>query len=223
MLTEMLKNLVLEETISQWDKIKFVEAAPAITLVNAQILFLHLKNGEQITKVARVDQRLVEDVQHLKTTLKARDDERKRDVETLKKIRSSESKLIKERDQLNHINTMDQKKDEATSDHARRGHELELKILANSAKDFMKSTMDVLSDLDWSKLGEDSANDAKIIRKEEAEEAKKMNPTILVAAMMEDVAPIVVDQVKARTDEPPTDEPTINVITEMITNAATTP
>ncbi|KAL8135106.1 hypothetical protein AgCh_009942 [Apium graveolens] len=133
-----------------------------------------LKDGES-TKAAHVDQKLEEEVQQLKNTLNAQDDEKKRAGETLKKITSSKSKLIKGRDQLNlTINAMYQENEKATADHARK----------------------------WTKLGKDADNDAEKIRKKKVEEALKANPTIPDAPLMEDKAPSLATEVEERSDDP---------------------
>ena len=80
---EMLRNQVSEDTLSQWDRVSMVEAAPVATLANAQSLFFYLKYGELIIETARGAQRLVEEVRQLKATLRSRDDDGERAAEAL--------------------------------------------------------------------------------------------------------------------------------------------
>ncbi|KAL8092098.1 hypothetical protein AgCh_034402 [Apium graveolens] len=156
----------------------------------AASLITKLKHGERITEATRVDQKLADKVQQLKTTLKSRDDDRKIATETLRKIRAFESKLLKENGQLNQaIVTLEKEKEEEVAELARKNHELELKVSrlqsvvdnnkavlldankakykagwAKGVKDFIKSTIDVFHDLDWSRLGEDAVKEAAKIQ-----------------------------------------------------------
>ena len=174
----MLKNQVPDETLAQWDKVKMVEAAPAVTLANAQSLYFYLKFGEQIIEAARGDQRLIEEVRQLKMTLRSREEERKKVAETLRKIKTSEAKAVKERDQFSQaIATLDKEKEEEAIAANRKIQELELMIeqlqatikgnkatlldakkakyeagYQNGVNDYMRSTMEMFPDLDWAKL-----------------------------------------------------------------------
>ncbi|KAL8120331.1 hypothetical protein AgCh_017487 [Apium graveolens] len=146
----MIKNQVTEETIVQWDKLKVGEAAPLITLANAQSLFLQLKHGERITEATHVDQKLVEEVKELKASLKTRDDERRRAVSKLQSVTDKHKSVILEAKKVKYKSGW-----------------------TNGVKDFIKSTIEVFPDFDWSKLGEDTAKEAEKVKAEKTADAAK--------------------------------------------------
>ena len=68
-------------------------------------------------------------MRQLKATLRSREEERKRASETLCKIRASEAKAIKEKDQFSQtVATLDKEKEEEATAATKKIHELELKI-----------------------------------------------------------------------------------------------
>lgn len=169
----MLKNQISEETLAQWDKVKMLEAAPMVTLAKAQSLFFYFKYGEHIIEAARGDQRLVEEVRQLKATLRSRDEEQKSAVDTIRKIRASEAKAVKEWDQFSQaVFTLDREKEEEAAA-AKKARELELKMenlqaaiqnhkstlveakkakyeawYKNGINDYMRSTIKIFPDLE---------------------------------------------------------------------------
>ena len=245
---EMLRNQVPEETLSQWDRVSMVEAAPVVTLANAQSLFFYLKYGEQIIETVRGDQRLVEEVRQLKATLKSREEEQRRAGETIRKIRASEAKILKERDQLSQaILKLDKDKEDEAATAAKKARELGLKIenlqaalkgnkstlleakkakyeagYKNGINDYMRSTIEAFPDLDWSKLGGDAATMAGEIQRKKAGEAPpppKMSE--LVVAEVEVRA--AQEEGEVQKDEPQCTDSTPAVATDEAASKTPTP
>lgn len=54
---KLVEDKVYAESVTEWDKVKLVDALPLVTRANAQNLFLSLKFGSQIIEAAMSDVR----------------------------------------------------------------------------------------------------------------------------------------------------------------------
>ncbi|KAK1402683.1 hypothetical protein POM88_002288 [Heracleum sosnowskyi] len=125
----MVGNQIPEEVIAEWDKMSSYEAVKATTWCEAQSLFHILKQNEEMMVVARGDQKLSDEVKYLKSLLKTSEDEKKKLADASKKLKASEAKLLKEREQLNtSIVNLDTEKDALQASYTRKVGEFKKKL-----------------------------------------------------------------------------------------------
>ncbi|KAK1392038.1 hypothetical protein POM88_011094 [Heracleum sosnowskyi] len=193
----MAGSQISEEVIAEWDKMSFSEAAKATTWCEAQSLFHTLKRNEEMVVAACGDQKLLEEVRQLKSLLKTSEDEKKKLADASKKLKASEAKLLKERDQLNtSIINLDAEKDALKASYTKKVGDFKKKLdslnttialerstreaakrekfeagYSRGVNDYIESTYDHFPSLDWTLLGDDAVKMVDELKKKEVEAA----------------------------------------------------
>ncbi|KAK1398909.1 hypothetical protein POM88_008772 [Heracleum sosnowskyi] len=193
----MAGNQIPEGAIAEWDKMSLSEAAKTTTWCQAQCFFHTLKRNEEMTVAARSDQKSSEKVNHVKTLLKVSDDEKKKLAYASKKLKASEAKPLKERDQLNTtVINIDAEKDALKASYTKKVQDFKKNLdslnttialerstreaakrekfevgYSRGVNDYIESTCDHFPSLDWTLLGDDAVKMVEEIKKKEADAA----------------------------------------------------
>ena len=96
----MIKEPVPEAAVAEWSAMKLVEGVKAMLLASSQSHFLNLKLGDHLLEVCQGNLKLKEKVNRLRTDLRAASDHEQRLSSSHKKLKASETTLLKDNDDL---------------------------------------------------------------------------------------------------------------------------
>lgn len=188
------------ETIAGWVKQKTSDAARSMLFSAGESFFHQLRLSNQMALATRGDMRLREEIKQLKLDMQAAESEKKKMSEAGKRLKGELSVLAKEKDKLGKlVATQEEEKKERMVVHASEIKELKLQVdslqasvrrlkealperynlgFAKGATDYMRSTWQVMPDLNWALLGEDAVKQVENFKAEAAKAIPKSPITL---------------------------------------------